>query len=261
MNINGKKIVITGASSGIGRELLKMLAKYDADIIAVGRNIDKIPVVNERITPFACDISEKENVDKLFDFAVKKFGRIDLFIANAGFAYCEEINSADWNHAEKIFKTNVISPIYSFEKMKELNAGRKYTVVITCSAVSHVPLPGFALYCSTKAAVDQFAHTYRFEKNDKGKLTLVYPVAVATNFFKRSGDRAPMPFPVHPPKWVAFCILTGIKYNFHSVYPSLLYMLTYYIINRVFPFIYGIYDLVNGSRFKAWVMHQKGMAK
>lgn len=252
MNLNGKRIIITGASSGIGRELLKMLAKYDAAIIAVGRNIENIPDINNKITSYKCDVSQKENIDKLFDFALKKMGGIDLFIGNAGFAYCEELNKADWDHIENIFKTNVISPIYSFEKMKELNKGRRYTVVITCSAVSHVPLPGYALYCSTKASIDHFAHTYRFEKNDRGKLTLVYPVATASNFFKNAGEKAPIPFPIHPPKWVAFCMLIGIKFNFHSVYPSPLYALSYYTINRVFPFIYGIYDIINALVFKIW---------
>lgn len=256
MNLSGKKIVLTGASSGIGLELLKLLAKYDATIIAVGRNIENIPIINNRVIPYKCDVSQNTNIDNLFDFALKSMGKIDLFIANAGFAYCEELNKADWDHAESIFRTNVISPIYSFEKMKELNKDRKYTVVMTCSAVSNVPLPGYALYCSTKAAIAQFAHTYRFERNDKGTLTLVYPVASASNFFKNAGNKAPAPFPVHPPKWVALCILTGIRFNFSSVYPSLLYLLSYYTINRVFPFIYGIYDMVNAIRFKHWVKKQ-----
>lgn len=253
MNLNGKRIIITGASSGIGLELLKMLSKYDASIIAVGRNVENIPIINDRITPYKCDISKKENIDKLFDFALEKMKGIDIFVANAGFAYCEEINKADWNHAEKIFNTNVISPIYSFEKMKELNRGKYYTVAITCSAVSNVPLPGYALYCSTKAAISHFAHTYRFEKNDRGKLIIVYPIATASNFFKRSGEEVPVPFPIQPTKWVAFCMLLGIKFNLPVVFSSLLYAISYYTINRVFPFIYGIYDIINAVIFKIWV--------
>lgn len=253
MNLNGKRIIITGASSGIGLELLKMLSKHDASIIAVGRNVENIPIINDKITPYKCDISKKENIDKLFDFALEKMKGIDIFVANAGFAYCEEINKADWNHAEKIFNTNVISPIYSFEKMKELNRGKRYTVAITCSAVSNVPLPGYTLYCSTKAAIAHFAHTYRFEKNDRGKLIIVYPIATASNFFKRSGEKAPVPFPIQPTKWVAFCMLLGIKFNLPVVFPSLLYAISYYTINRVFPFIYGIYDIINAVIFKIWV--------
>lgn len=261
MNPNGKVIVLTGASSGIGCELLKRLTRYDADIVAVSRRIENITIEGPRIFPYACDVSQQKEVDALFSYTVEKFGRIDLFIANAGFAYCEEINTADWEHIEKIFRTNVFSPIYTFEKMKELNQGRKYTVVMTCSAVSHIPLPGYALYCSTKAAIGHFAHTYFFEKNDQGTLTLVFPVATATRFFKKAGPHAPVPFPVHPPSWVAACVMAGIHTGCPVVFPSIIHMVSYYTINRVFPFIYGIYDLVNAIRFRAWAAKQRKLRR
>lgn len=261
MNPNGKVIILTGASSGIGRELLGRLQRYDADIIAVSRRIGSIPNHSARVVPYACDVSKEVEVDGLFDFAVKKFGRVDLFIANAGFAYCEELNHADWDHIDSIFRTNVFSPIYSFEKMKELNRGRRYNVIITCSAVSRIPLPGYALYCSTKAAIEHFAHTYYFEKNDRGTLTLIFPVATATRFFKKAGDRAPVPFPVQSPSWVAACVMAGLHTDSPVVFPSLIYMVSYFTINRVFPFIYGIYDLVNAARFRNWVKKQRQIKK
>lgn len=257
MDPNGKIIILTGASSGIGRAVLKRLQRYDADIIAVSRHIDHIPRQSTRVIPYACDVSRQEEIDQLFSFAVQTFGRVDLFIANAGFAYCEEINTANWEHIDDIFRTNVFSPIYSFEKMKELNHGRKYTVIMTCSAISRIPLPGYALYCSTKAAIEHFAHTYYFEKNDKGTLTLVFPVATATRFFIKAGDHAPVPFPVQPPSWVAACILAGLHTNCPVVFPSLIHMVSYFTINRVFPFVYGIYDLVNAIRFRRWAKRQR----
>lgn len=258
MNPNGKVIILTGASSGIGRELLKCLQRYDADIIAVSRHIGSIPNHSARVIPYACDVSQQDQVDGLFAYAVEKFGKIDLFIANAGFAYCEELNIADWGHIEDIFRTNVFSPIYSFEKMKELNRGRKYTVIMTCSAISRIPLPGYALYCSTKAAIEHFAHTYYFEKNDKGTLTLVFPVATSTKFFNKAGDHAPVPFPVHPPSWVATCIMAGLHTNCPVVFPSPMHMISYFTINRVFPFLYGIYDLINAARFHRWAQKNRG---
>lgn len=261
MNPNGKVIVLTGASSGIGQELLKRLARYDADIIAVCRRPEQIAVKGERILPYACDVSQQEQVDALFDFAVQKFGRVDLFIANAGFAYCEEIGCADWGHIENIFRTNVFSPIYALEKMKELNEGRRYAMVMTCSAVSRIPLPGYALYCSTKAALAHFAHTYYWEKRDRGALTLVFPVATATRFWKKAGDKAPLPFPVHPPSWVADCCMAGIHTGFPVVYPSPSYLIGYFIINRVCPLLFFFYDLINAVRFRIWAdKHRKAQA-
>lgn len=257
MNPNGKVIVLTGASSGIGEALLRRLARYDADIVAACRHPEHITVKSPRVRPFACDVSQREQVDALFDFALQTFGRIDLFIANAGYAYCEEIDRADWGHIDQIFRTNVYSPIYTLEKMKELNAGRRYAVVMTCSAVSRIPLPGYALYCSTKAALAHFAHTYYWEKRDKGSLTLLFPVAVSTRFFKKAGDKAPVPFPVHPAGWVAACYMAGIFTGIPAVYPSFFYLVGYFVINRVFPFVFFIYDLFNAVRFRLWAAKRR----
>ncbi len=252
MDINGKIVILTGASSGIGKEVLKELSKYDADIIAVARNVNNIPKFNNRIITYSCDVSNKENIDMLFEYATKTLGKIDIFIANAGFAYCEEIQEADWDHIEKIYQTNVISPLYSLEKMKVMNEGREYSVVITCSAVSKVALPGYSLYCSTKAAVHSFGDVYRYEKNDKGHLSLVYPIATETNFFRNAGNKAPVPWPVQSADKVAKAMVKGILKGKRFVYPSKLFTLLN-VLNRFFPFLYYFYSLRNSSKFKKWV--------
>ena len=141
MDLNGKKIVLTGASSGIGLELLKLLAEYDCQVIAVARTIENVEINHKNVTKFACDISTPENVDALFDFAGRTFGDIDIFICNAGFAYYEEIEKPDWDHIAQIYKTNVFSTIYSCEKMKALYKDRPFRVVVTASAMSFLSLP------------------------------------------------------------------------------------------------------------------------
>ena len=60
-------------------------------------------------------------------------GGIDLFIANAGFAYYEKIEKPDWDHLTRIYQLNVFSAIYATEKMQDLNKGRPYKVVMTAS--------------------------------------------------------------------------------------------------------------------------------
>lgn len=256
MDLNGRKIILTGASSGIGKEVLKELSKYNTHVIAVARNIDNIPGISNRIIPYACDVSSRENVDMLFEYAGKTFGKPDIFIANAGFAYCEEICEADWEHIENIYRTNAVSPLYSLEKMKVLNRGREYSVIITCSAVSRVALPGYSLYCSTKAAVHSFADVYRFEKNDKGHLSIVYPIATATNFFKTAGNMAPVPWPVQPAPKVAKAIVNGILKNKRLIYPSKSFAVGN-TLNRVLPFIYYFYSRSNAAKFKRWLQAER----
>jgi short-subunit dehydrogenase len=206
MNLNGKNIVLTGASSGIGKEILKKLIRYDVRIIAVSRNISKIPS-GEKVIPYSCDVSKKEEVDKLFDYALEEMGNIDIFIANAGFAFCEEIKEANWEHIEEIFSTNVFSPIYSVEKMRVINGNRKYSVVITCSAVSEVPLPGYSLYCATKHAINGFGRVFKYETKKNEIISLVYPIATKTNFFINAAKKAPVPWPVQAPDEVAESVI------------------------------------------------------
>lgn len=253
MDINGKNIILTGASSGIGKELLKKLINYNVKIIAVARNISQIPDYGENITSFSCDLSKKEEVDRLFEFALNLFEHIDIFIANAGFAYCEEIEEANWKHIEQIYNTNVFSPIYSTEKMKNINKGRDYYMVITSSAVSKVALPGYSLYCATKASINMFAKTYRYEMKNKGKLALVYPIATKTTFFKTAGgNHAPVPWPIQSPKIVAVSIVLGIRLNLRNIYPSILFVISS-IINSIIPILYPIYSKLFSIGFNLWL--------
>ena len=129
MKINNKRIVLTGAASGIGRALLQLLAGYQAQIVVADVNqaalqttIDTLTSKNATLIPFIADLSQQQNVDTLFDFAVEKMSGIDLFIANAGYAYYEKIQKPDWEHIARIYQLNVFSAIYSAEKMKALNA-------------------------------------------------------------------------------------------------------------------------------------------
>ena len=81
--VTGKTIVLTGANSGIGLETLKLLAAEDNKILAVDLRTDKIEEFDkEKVIPFVCDVSKKENVDAIFDKAIEVLGSIDIFFAN-----------------------------------------------------------------------------------------------------------------------------------------------------------------------------------
>lgn len=254
MNIEGKNIIITGASSGIGLEIVHLLEKYsDVKIIAVARHIETIPQ-SSKIIPFAADVSNKEGIDKLFDFANKTFDQIDIFIANAGFAYLEKLNSPDWDHIERIYDLNVFSPIYSLEKLVSLNNNNKQAFVCTVSGAGLASLPAYSLYCSTKAALNHFFDTYRYEKPQNLQLTAIYPVATRTEFFDKATNKSntPLPFPQQDAKTVAKKIVNGILKGKKKVYPSLLFKI-FYPIGRTFPCLLHIYSLLEKRKVKEWL--------
>jgi short-subunit dehydrogenase len=255
MNLKGKNIILTGASAGIGKEILDILSSYEnIRIVAVARHTENIPVKENIIYPFAADAGSKEGVDSIFDYAQKTLGTVDVFIANAGFAYLEKLNTSDWQHIEKIYNLNVFSPVYSLEKLVESGIGRNIAFACTISGTGLVSLPAYSLYCSTKAALHHFIQTYRYEQPENLQITAVYPVATRTGFFdKATGEgNTPLPFPAQDAKTVARRIVAGIEKGKKNIYPSVLFRL-FYPAGRAFPVFLRIYSLLEKKRVKKMV--------
>lgn len=245
-----KRIILTGATSGIGRLLLDRLLNSGAIVVAVGRNIDLLPQ-SDRVYPFQCDVSLPQNVDALFEFAISKLGEIDLFFANAGFGYCERLTKPDWNHIDSIFRTNVYSPIYALEKMMEICGEREFSYVMTVSGVAQTPLAGFSLYTSTKFALDGLVQTMQLELPKNVHLSAVYPVALKTQFFDRSAEGAPLPMFQQTIETTVDAIFKGVARKKKYIRPMPLFNLSVWFI-RVFP-SFGRWALkMNSSVFKKW---------
>lgn len=220
--IDNKTIVLTGASSGIGFEVLKLLAAGKGNrILAVARHVDNIKYFADNVTAFSCDISTKEGVDRVFEKAEELFGQIDLFYANAGFPYYEEFNYTDWDRVDAMFRTNTISPIYTYAKYIQHLDGRPGILAYTVSAIGEMAMPGYAIYSSSKFALNGFQQAIRLEKPDNLQITCLYPIATDTNFFKvANAVEFEKPFPVQKPSVVARKMVEGIEQGKERVCPS-----------------------------------------
>ncbi len=214
MDLKGKKIILTGASSGIGQALLPLLHEKGSKILAVGRK--KFDSNLSSITYIQQDISTQEGVDYVFEQANEILGGVDIFIANAGFAYYEGAEKADWYKAQAIFNTNVNSPIYAFHKLAEIKGNEPFQYVVTASAISYVPLAGYALYSATKHAVQGFFEAARYELPKHQVVTLIHPVATKTAFFSKD---TPVPFPAQTSETVAKHYIKGIERNKPHIFP------------------------------------------
>jgi uncharacterized protein len=266
MKIDQNRIVLTGAGSGIGRALLQQLAGYPAQVLAVDIDADTLSTaINNQVSPraaittYVCDLAQPDNVDGVFEAAFKLMGGIDLFIANAGFAYYERLETPDWTHLARIFQLNVFSTIYAAEKMRALNVNRPFKVVITASAMAYLALPGYAIYGAAKAALHHFAEGYRFELADPSALTLVYPIATRTNFFNFAGSNVPLPWPNQPPEVVAQAIIHGIERDRASIYPSRLFQI-YLALRSLLPFLSRLIQAPAKRDFERWQVSQPGHA-
>ena len=252
--IDNKTIVLTGASSGIGFEVLKLLAEGKGNrILAVARHVDNIKYFADNVTAFSCDISTQEGVDRVFEKAEELFGKIDLFYANAGFPYYEEFNYTDWDRVDAMFRTNTISPIYTYAKyIKHLN-GRPGILAYTVSAIGEMAMPGYAIYSSSKFALNGFQQAIRLEKPDNLQITCLYPVATDTNFFKvANAVEFEKPFPVQKPSHVAKKMIEGIEEGKSKVSPCGLFGFAKVLMGVVPPVktVYWKMETAKLERFK-----------
>ena len=235
--IDNKTIVLTGASSGIGLEVLKLLARGKGNrILAVARRVENIERFADNVTAFSCDISTQQGVDRLFEKAEELFGKIDLFYANAGFPYYEEFNYTDWDRIDAMFRTNTISPIYTYAKYIQHLNGREGILAYTVSAIGEMAIPGYAIYSSSKFALNGFQEAIRMEKPDNLQITCLYPVATDTNFFKvANAMEFEKPFPVQKPSVVAQKMVKGIEEGRERVSPCGLFGLSKVLMGALPP--------------------------
>lgn len=252
--ISNKKIVLTGADSGIGYEILKLLASEKSNkILAVDINMNKMHTISDNVIPFKCDVSSKENVDLIFEKALEELGSIDIFYANAGYPYYELFDYVDWERTERMFQTNVYSPIYSYQKYVEYLNGKEGHFAITISAIGKMAMPGFTTYSASKFAMEGFQQGIRFELPKNVKLTCLYPIATDTNFFAAANKETfERPFPVQSPAVVAKKMVKGLEKGKKSVNPSFLFTLSG-ILFTILPPVKKVYLWLEKNKLKRFV--------
>jgi NAD(P)-dependent dehydrogenase (short-subunit alcohol dehydrogenase family) len=253
MKLEGKRIVVTGASSGIGLAFSRRLAYAGAKVVGVSRSPGDIEAAlgHMGVKAVGCDVSDPAQIDAMIEKAKSLLGGIDIFVSNAGFAYYGMIGPPDWKKNESIFAVNVLAPIYILQKLAQ-DREEPLIYMVTISALGKMVLPGFSLYDATKFAMDGFVRTYRMENPKNIKIMPVYPVAtLKTGFFKKAGgDDTPIPLPPQPVGLVAWCMELGLKAGARSVYTSLAFLIRCLLV-RVLP-VDLIVQGYEGLRFKAW---------
>ena len=254
MKLDGKKIVLTGGASGIGLCILNELMQFDVEVVVA--DLTELKNEHPRISYFKADLSDEAGNAALFDFAIEKFGHIDLFIANAGFAYYEKVEQEDWERLNRIYKTNVFAPIYTAYRMARINKGRPYAVYITASLMAYYNIPGYAIYGSTKASLHSWASVWDLEHSDQGTLGVIYPVATKTKFFESAANNVPQIWPTQTAEVVGRKVVKGILAGKRRIFPSYLSLLTL-LCQHIFPWTMTGYLLWMKRKLEKWSAFKK----
>jgi NADP-dependent 3-hydroxy acid dehydrogenase YdfG len=188
-NLEGKVVVITGASSGLGEATAKILSAQGATVVLGARRQDRIQALAKELTAdggkalaVATDVTDRQQVKNLVDAAVEAYGRIDVMINNAGLmpqALLERLQVDEW---ERMIDVNLKGVLYGIAAALPIMKQQKSGHFINVSSVAgHKVGPGFAVYAATKFAVRALTEGLRQEvKPYNIRTTVISPGAVAT---------------------------------------------------------------------------------
>lgn len=193
--IQGKVVVIMGASSGIGEATAKKLAQEGAKLVVAARREDRLQELvaslpQAEIAYAVVDVTNKAEVQAAVDLAVEKYGRVDVLFNNAGImpqAYLAEKRYEEWEQTLNINVMGVLNGIAAaLPIMKEQQSGH---IVTTSSEAGHMPFAGGAVYSGTKSAVIAIMDALRHEERENNiRTTVISPGTVDTELHNTIND-------------------------------------------------------------------------
>lgn len=191
MDVQGKVVLITGASAGIGMCTARSFAQAGAKLALVARTThlleqlaDELGEQGTEAIAITADMRDPEQVRRAVTETVEHFGTVDILINNAGQAVAGAIANLNLDHFRKIIELNVYGPVIAMQAvipiMKEHGGG---IIINVSSMVSKMKLQGLAGYACTKSALNMISDTARDElAADNIRVISVYPRMTATDF-------------------------------------------------------------------------------
>lgn len=223
--------IVTGASKGIGKEVVKALKELGYTVISISRT--KPDIGDETIQ---LDVSDREDVFKLVNYAIGKYGNIDILVNNAGFGIYGSFLETDLNEEEYMIKTNLLGPIYFMKAiLPYMVKAKKGSIVNIISEAAYIGNPRLLVYSATKSALASITNALWAEMRKYNvKVSGIYPGPVKTNFashpsFKKQTNDPFTKYAVEPQE-VAKAVIKAIKTGKREIYvPSRLKIEPYFL--------------------------------
>lgn len=191
-----KVIIVTGASSGIGAATAVHLASLGGQLVIVGRNVDKLKETADNIIAaggapalqLQADMDKESDVEKIVSDTLKKFGKLNVLVNNAGIIELGSIENTSLGQYDRVMNTNVRS-LYQLTALATPELIKTKGSIVNVSSVNGIrSFPGVLAYNISKAAVDQFTRCVALELAPKGvRVNSVNPGVIITELQKRGG--------------------------------------------------------------------------
>ncbi len=190
MELQGKVVVVTGASMGIGEAIAKLFVERGASVVLLSRDAGRVEAARarighaERTAAFPCDVRHAEDIDRALGLTLHHFQRVDVWVNNAGHGLLDSVSQMEPAAFREMFETNFFGAVTSLQKvvpvMRQQGGG---TIINISSVAGHVPLPFHAAYSATKFAMNAIGKGAGVElKKDNIRVLTVCPGFVATAF-------------------------------------------------------------------------------
>ena len=224
--LHEQTVVITGASSGIGRQTAAHFGHFGARVVLAARNPEALAVAAREVedaggTALAVptDVSDWEQVAALADAAEREFGRIDTWVNNAGVALYGTIAQVTPEEIRRVIEVNLLGEMYgtkaAFTHMRPYGEG---VIINVSSALARRSVPLQSAYCAAKHGVSGFSESVRLElkRHHPGiSLVEIMPASINTPLFAHARSRLgamPMPIPpIYEPEMVARAIVRAAE--------------------------------------------------
>lgn len=232
-DLSEQVVVLTGASSGIGRETARQLGEQGATVVLAARNEGALREVANEVRDLGghahavvTDVAEWEQVQNLAHEAVARYGRIDTWINDAAIGVYATVEDTTIDEYERIMAVNFMGQVHGVKAALPIMKAQGYgTIINVGSGESHRALPYHSAYTASKQAVKGLTDSLRLEmKYQKTGIRVVsiFPASVNTPFYtnarSRLGTKPAPPQPVYTPESVAAAILSAAARPQRDVY-------------------------------------------
>lgn len=196
--ITGKRVLITGGTTGIGRAIAILLASHGARVMFFGRNREQVDETIAAIRALeneaefygmTADIADEDEISRVFEMVDNRFGGIDILINNAALAY-QSIMEGDYKQWQYVVQTNLLGYMACCHEAVDRMRQTRYGHILNIGSMSaDVREQNSSVYVATKSAIQGFSEALRKEINQLGiKVTLIEPGAVNTDMQEGSAS-------------------------------------------------------------------------
>ncbi len=197
-SIEGKRVIVTGASSGIGYALCVQLAERGCRLVINARRQDKLRLLQEEIlrlggqaVPVTGDVTEADVRQRLLGSSVEAFGGLDILVNNAGIGALGPFSEATPDRLRRVMEVNFFAPAeLTRVAVPVLEQGNQPMVVNISSVLGHRAVPMKSEYCASKFAMHGLSDAIRAEWDQRGiDVLIVSPSTTASEFFDNLIDK------------------------------------------------------------------------